>query len=101
MKKRWKQHVTSSMLNNEKDKKSNFYQSYPNQNCNENNLPPKSLIKGNFQQIKQLMGIGFTKRNLSQVIELFEWDTTEEEHIKKLSSGILSSLLGSFWRKIF
>ena len=43
------------------------------------------MIKGNFQQIKQLMGIGFTKRNLSQVIELFEWDTTEEEHLKKLS----------------
>ena len=85
MKKRWKQHLTSSMLNNEKDKKSRFYQSYPNKNCNENNLPSQSLIKGNFQQVKQLMGIGFTKRNLSKVVELFEWNTTEEEHLKNLS----------------
>ena len=83
-KKQWKQHVTSSMLNNEKDKKSKFYQSYPNKNCKGNNLPTQSLIKGNFQQIKQLMGIGFTKRNLSKVIELFEWNTMEEEHQKKL-----------------
>ena len=30
------------------------------------------------------MGIGFTKRNLTKEIELFEWNTMEEEHQKKL-----------------
>ena len=85
MKRRWKEHVSSSMLNNEKDKRSKFYLPYPNKNCIEENLPSKELTKGNFQQIEQLMGIGFIKRNMSRIINLFDWETNEEEKLNTLS----------------
>ena len=73
------------MLNTDKNQQSKFYLSYPNKNCREENLPPQQLIKGNFQQIQQLMGIGFTKRNSSQLINLFDWDNQEEEQLNNLS----------------
>ena len=61
MKRIWKEYVPNLILKMEEDKHSKFY---PTENCNKESLPSTELIKGNLQQIQQLMGIGFIKRNL-------------------------------------
>ena len=73
------------MLNNEKVKASKFYLSYPNKNCKDVNMPPDKMVKGNFQQIVQLMGIGFEKRKTYNVLDLFIWSDAEEKHLNNLS----------------
>ena len=85
MKKRWKEHLTCSMLNSESDKDSKFYSSYPNMNCKAEDMPSEKTVKGRFQQITQLMGIGFDKRKMSNVLGLFDWSNDEEMHLSSLS----------------
>ena len=48
-------------------------------------MPSDTIVKGNFQQIVQLMGIGFHKRNMNNVLSLFDWTDEEEKHLKDLS----------------
>ena len=59
MRKRWKEHVSASMLTTEANRKSVLYSLYPNENCEIENLPKTSKQKGVFQQLEQLIGIGF------------------------------------------
>ena len=73
------------MLKSESNKLSKFYASYPNINCTNKNRPPEKIVKGKFQQIVQLMGIGFDKRKMSDILNLFEWSNEEEEFINGLS----------------
>ena len=73
MKKRWKEHVSSSMCSTDNARSSRFYSSYPNVNCKEVDKPKQSLIKGNFQQIVQLVGVALHRSNEVKVVDLFEW----------------------------
>ena len=85
MKKRWKEHVSASMCSTDNARSSRFYSSYPNVNCKEVDKPKQSLIKGNFQQIVQLVGVALHRSNEVKVIDLFEWSDYEIEKLGELS----------------
>ena len=75
------------MLTTDQNRKSVLYQSYPNDNCDDTNLPLKSQMKGTFLQLEQLMGMGFERQKMKEVVSLFDWDE-EEEHELGLLKGI-------------
>ena len=79
--------LSASMLTTDQNRKSILYKSYPNDNCEEKNLPPKNHRKGTFLQLEQLMGIGFERQNMNEIVSLFSWDE-EEKHELSLLKGI-------------
>ena len=85
MKKRWKEHVSASMCATDKSRSSRFYSSYASLKCKETDKPKQSLIKGNFQQIVQLVGVALHRSKELEVVDLFEWTDYEVEKLGELS----------------
>ena len=81
--KRWREHVSASMLTNDASRKSVLYKSYPNSRCTEDDLP---LVKrkGEFEQLEQLIGISFDRRKMEKIVSLFEWNDEELFELNKL-----------------
>ena len=73
MKRRWKEHVTSSMRTQHVNRSSKLYSSCPHLNCEDVNIPSQDFIIGNFQQTEQLIGIGIERKNLTIINNLFDW----------------------------
>ena len=61
-----------------------LYKSYPSVNCIETNLPSMNNRKGTFQQLEQLMGIGFERIHIEKIVGLFDWDDEENYEISNL-----------------
>ena len=66
------------MLTTDDNSKSDFYQAYPNTNCTTENTPLFNKRRGVFEQLEQLLGIGFDKRKTDDAVNSFSWDTEEE-----------------------
>ena len=82
--KRWKEHVSASMLTTESNFKSVLYSLYLNENCATENLPTTIQQKGVFQQLEQLIGIGFDRTKMKEIVSLFEWGDEEIYELQKL-----------------
>ena len=64
---------------------SRFYSSYPSVNCKETDKPKQSLIKRNFQQIVQLVGVALHRSKELEVVDLFEWSDYQVKKLGELS----------------
>ena len=84
IRKRWKEHVSASMLTTEANRKSVLYSLFPHDKCETENLPKTSKQKGVFQQLGQLIGIGFDRRKMKEIVSLFEWGDEEIYELQKL-----------------
>ena len=73
-KQRHKAHNKSAMMETDVDRRSLFYNSYPNKNS-EWFSQNKDNCKGNFQQLKQVIGIGYSQTKMTEVCDLFHWST--------------------------
>ena len=62
-KKRWNEHISASMCAIDNARRNHFYSSYPSLNCKKANKPKQSLIRGNLQQIVQLVGAALHRNN--------------------------------------
>ena len=65
-KQRHKAHNKSAMMETDVDRRSLFYNSYPNKNS-EWFSQNKDNCKGNFQQLKQVIGIGYLQTKMTKV----------------------------------
>jgi hypothetical protein len=73
--KRGTEHIRSSLQNNDNDRKSRFYRTFPHVNSEKTKT---SDFEGYFQELEQRVGISFEKGRASEVQSLFEWsDYTE------------------------
>ena len=61
MLRRWKERAKVSIRSNHTYCSNNVYMACPNLNCLEIDLPSERYCKGNFQQVVQLIRIGYTK----------------------------------------
>lgn len=80
---RWKSHINASKRNTITNLKSTFYETYPSREAV--NQPDDTLIKGNFEDLVQLVGIGFKTDKQKRVVELFEWSDKEVFELDKLN----------------
>ena len=88
MKKRWREHVSASMCAMDNARSSRFYSSYPSVNSKETDKPKQSLIKGNFQQIVQLVCVTLHCSNERERVDLFEWSDSGIEKLGVLSVAV-------------
>ena len=57
--------------------------------------------KGTFQQLEQLIGIGFRREKMNEVVSLFDWDNEENYEIEKLKGiNTKDSLIEKKYRHI-
>ena len=82
---RWKEHGNCAMLKKESDRRSKLYCSYPHDEADKENLFVKP--RGAFRDLHCGVGIAFKGRSKKQVVELFDWDDTEEQHLSQLSGS--------------
>ena len=85
---RWKEHLAGSMLSTHITRASKFYTAYPNDTCHQDNLCKDDLRLGLFQQVEQLVEIGFDREHLKESIDLFEWLKAEDKELDVLSGTI-------------
>ena len=83
MNKRWKGHEKASKRSSHTDRKSDFYKAYPSKDAV--HQPESDEQKGFFDQLEQLIGVGFEKSNRDFIINLFEWSEEEELELSFLS----------------
>jgi hypothetical protein len=88
MSNRWRGHEKASKLDTAQDRKSRFYRLYPHQNFLTND--PSCLRKGEFQDLKQFVGIGFKRYNKENIVNLFDWDNDEVKELEKLTAAFES-----------
>ena len=82
---RWKEHLAGIMLSTHVTQASKFYTAYPNNTCHKNNLRKDDLRLGLFQQLEQLVGIGFDRKHLKDIVDLFECSEAEDKELDILS----------------
>ena len=80
---RWKGHMSASKRRTISDLKSTFYETYPSKSAE--NTPNIQSIKGNFEDLKQLIGIGFEETKMKEVTDLFHWSDKEVHYLRHLS----------------
>ena len=80
-------HNKSAMIETDVDRRSLFYNSYPNKNS-EWFRQNQDDCKGNFQQLKQVIGIGYLQTKMTEVCDLLHWNT---EVIQMLEQSYASS----------
>ena len=80
---RWKEHYSASMICTHVHRASRFYTTYPNSNCDDKNLRNIDSIKGKFQQLEPLIGIGF---NRSKKEDINSYCSKSEEYELELLS---------------
>ena len=69
------------MLSTHITRASNFYTVYHNDTCHQENLRKGNLRLGLFQQLKQLVGTGFGREHLKEIVECFEWSEAEDKYL--------------------
>ena len=82
--KRNREHQKSSMMRTESDRQSLFYNTYPNKNSDwfkGNDINPK----GNFDQLRQVVGIGYAQTKKMDVCALFNWNDDVINMLKKIN----------------
>ena len=84
---RWKEHVSASMLYTHVHRSSKLYTAYPNSMCDESILRNVDGIKGNFQQLEPLSGMGFNRAKKDEINALFHWSKSEELELEILSGS--------------
>ena len=93
MKRRWGEHLSVTLRNNNDKRNNKLYTCYPNSNCDPVNIPDVDQTMGSFNQSEPLIGVGLQKHQLTELVNLFEW---LESKIKGLAN-----ILGSGSRTIF
>ena len=83
MRRRWVEHVASSKMKSISNQKSVLYMSYPHEDTRGVNVS-KSMCKGKFNQLVQMVGVGFLRDKTNILCELFGPDLKTREHITKL-----------------
>ena len=71
-KKRWNEHISASMCATDNARSSCFYSPYPSLNCKKANKLKQSLIRGNLQQIVQLVGAALHRSNEVKAVGLLD-----------------------------
>ena len=84
---RWKEHVSASMLYTHVHRSSKFYTAYPNSMCDEISLRNIDGIKGTFQQLESLIVMGFNRTKKDEIDALLHWSKSEESELKLLSGN--------------
>ena len=98
--KRWKEHISASKLTSVSSRNSAMYMSYPH-NETERSIISSSMCKGDFQQLKQMYGVGFSRSSMNQVVELFRGDTRSRDYVNRLNGvGLRSSFKDKWYRHI-
>ena len=82
---RWKEHMSASMLCTHVHRASKFYTAYPNSMCDKINLRNVDGTKGNFQQLEPLIGMVFKRNKKEEINALFHWSKSEESELDRLS----------------
>ena len=65
------------MLINYAERSNLFYSSYPNQYCLEEHINSCDNVLGSFQNLQQVVGIGFQKMN-KEIVAMFDLHNVEE-----------------------
>ena len=73
------------MLRSHITRASKFYTVYPNDTFRQDHLRKSDLRFGLFQQLEQLVGIGFDREHLKEIIDLFEWSDSKDKDLDVLS----------------
>ena len=72
---RLREHLKSSKLKRDSDKKSKLYSSYPHEEASEKDKRG-SISVGRWDDIRSYIGIGWEWEKNKEIIDLFEWDST-------------------------
>ena len=72
---RLREHLKSSKLKRDSDKKSKLYSSYPHEKASEKDKRG-SISVGRWDDIRSYIGIGWEWEKNKEIIDLFEWDST-------------------------
>ena len=83
--KRWKEHCAASLLKNHNERTNKFYCAYPSSETNASENEILRGKRGNFEQLQQLVGVGFSKELMSDITSWFSWSAYEVEQLGLLA----------------
>ena len=100
MRRRWLEHATSSKMKTITNQKSLLYMSYPHEDTLDINVS-KVMCKGKFNQLVQMVGVGFVRDKSLVFSKLFEPDLRTKEYVTKLcGTGNRNSFIDKWYRHL-
>ena len=98
--KRWKDHISASKLASVSSLNIVLYMSYPHNETNPSTIS-SSMCRGEFQQLIQMYGVGFSRSPIKDIVKMFEGDQRSKEHMNRLTGvGLRISFEDKWYRRI-